>query len=799
MTSTSTITITTFPSRWQTTPDGSQRVTLAELAAGLANAPITSEPKEALPFWNGVVFREGGRRCNADVMTVTAAFLDHDGTRAAIDPFLAELAGRRLEHLVIPTPSHFDALARDGYKIRVIVPYSEPITAEAHRRVWAWLNALAGGVLDRQTKAPSHGYCVPACRPEHAASWWTRHVPGDPLDVAGLLATVPDGERSDAPARAPMTHEIERFSHVANPAIAEYLETLPDRVSEGERHRTLFLLAQRCRDWGIDPEPHVRSYNAAHCDPPKPGEELGRVLDNLDRYRWHPVGFEIARVAFIGRDHKPTIDRAIETLAERAPELYRRDGQLVTLADDGSIIAANEHRVGELVSHHVKLYRHARATKAVPAHWAPAAVPVSLPRQILARGTWQRIRKLEGVINMPSMRRDGSIITEPGYDDASGLFYRPQEGMRVDIPEAPTLEQGKAALGRVARLFEQFPFEVDAMRAAHLALVATTVARPMIDGPIPIGVFDANRSQCGKSKLTAAVAFIMTGELPARKAWHDSDTMMADQLFSSAMAGDRVLYFDNVKNGSTVGSAALDGALTSMRVTQRRRYTDISAAVAFRPMVLVSGNGIRIGGDMEARAVYVRLVSELEDPTARADIEIPDLLGHIKRHRGEIVGDLLTAWSAWIIAGRPGQVKPWHTFEAWGAVRAMLGWYGYADPLDTRTALRDLDETTDLLRGLIGYIAQHFPARAGGGSGMTSSVGGCTAGELLEHLRNPLPGSARRDAAAELHSGLACEQRDGQLDARALGITLGRYRDRVCDGRWLAKTKVNGKVRWSVR
>jgi len=798
MTSTATITITTFPNRWQTTPDGRRDRTLAELAAELATAPVTSTPKDALAFWNGAVFREGGRRCNADVVTVTAAFLDHDGTHAEIEPFLAELAERGLEYLVIPSPSHFDALDSGKYKIRVIVPYSQPVKAEEHRRVWAWLNARAGGVLDRQTKAPSQGYCVPACKPEHADSWWTRHEPGEALDVVALLAAMP-GDAHSAPGRAPTHHEIERYSHVAEPAIDDYLETLPEQVAAGDRHRTLFLLAQRCRDWGIDPERHVQRYNLAHCNPPKTSEELARVLDNPDAYRWHPVGFELARVAFIGLDQKPTIDRAIESLAEQAAELYERERQLVTLADDGSITAANEHRVGELVSHHVKLYRHVRATQRTPAHWTPASVPVSLPKQILARGRWPRVRALEGVINMPSMRRDGSIIVEPGYDVASGLFYRPQNGMRVDIPEGPTFEQGKVALGRVAKLFEQFPFEEDAMRAAHLALVASTVARPMIDGPIPVGIFDANRSQCGKSKLTAAVALIMTGELPARKAWHENDTTMADQLFASAMTGDRVLYFDNVRNGSTIESAALDGGLTSMRIAQRRRYTDILAPVTFKPIVLVSGNGIRVGGDMEARAVYVRLVSELEDPTARIDIEIPDLLGHIKRRRGEIVSDLLTAWSAWLGAGRPGEVKPWHTFEAWGAVRAMLGWYGYADPLDTRAALRALDETTDLLRGLLDYIAQHFPAREGDGQGRTSSVGGCTAGRLLEHLRRSVGGIEHGEAAGELLAGLARGRGEGALDARALGIALRGYKDRVCGGRRLVRTTVGGKPRWSVR
>lgn len=185
------ITITRLRSLTQTTPEGTERVTLAALAARFTDAPVTDAPKSSLPMWCPTIFRDGAHRCNANVASVTAGFFDHDGTREEIEPFLAALAERGIEHLVIPSPSHFDALDRGLYKVRILVPYSEPVSADEHRRVWRSMNEMAGGVLDTAPSAPSNAFYVPAVHPEHASKWWITYRPGNPLDVQAILASSP--------------------------------------------------------------------------------------------------------------------------------------------------------------------------------------------------------------------------------------------------------------------------------------------------------------------------------------------------------------------------------------------------------------------------------------------------------------------------------------------------------------------------------------------------------------------------------------------------------------------------------
>jgi len=48
---------------------------------------------------------------------------------------------------------------------------------------------------------------------------------------------------------------------------------------------------------------------------------------------------------------------------------------------------------------------------------------------------------LQGIIEAPALREDGTIITEPGYDEQSHLFYAPDDGLHVpEIPEHPTAD-----------------------------------------------------------------------------------------------------------------------------------------------------------------------------------------------------------------------------------------------------------------------------------------------------------------------------------------------------------------------
>lgn len=65
--------------------------------------------------------------------------------------------------------------------------------------------------------------------------------------------------------------------------------------------------------------------------------------------------------------------------------------------------------------------------------------PSWVVRGVVAHGEWPGVRRLESIVEAPTLRADGSVVQEPGYDEATGLFFSPQ----VDFPpvlESPTLD-----------------------------------------------------------------------------------------------------------------------------------------------------------------------------------------------------------------------------------------------------------------------------------------------------------------------------------------------------------------------
>ena len=58
------------------------------------------------------------------------------------------------------------------------------------------------------------------------------------------------------------------------------------------------------------------------------------------------------------------------------------------------------------------------------------APPLDIVRDIMNLANWN-IPPVAGIIQSPALRPDGSIISEPGYDAATGLYYIPSEGLKV--------------------------------------------------------------------------------------------------------------------------------------------------------------------------------------------------------------------------------------------------------------------------------------------------------------------------------------------------------------------------------
>ena len=163
-----------------------------------------------------------------------------------------------------------------------------------------------------------------------------------------------------------------------------------------------------------------------------------------------------------------------------------------------------------------------------PPEWAVKAVD--------ARGEWPGIRRIEGVVEAPVLRADGTVLHAPGYDEATGLYYQPQIAF-PEIPATPTHDDAKNALKKLLEVVEDFPFAKDEHRAAWVASVLTPLSRFAYHGPAPLFLIDANVRGSGKSLLADVTALIASGRRMARMSAPHDDDEFRKRITALAIAG----------------------------------------------------------------------------------------------------------------------------------------------------------------------------------------------------------------------------------------------------------------------
>ena len=86
--------------------------------------------------------------------------------------------------------------------------------------------------------------------------------------------------------------------------------------------------------------------------------------------------------------------------------------------------------------------------------WKAKDCPDKIAKTLLARQQW-KLPVLAGVIQAPTLRYDGSILQNPGYDAETGLFYNPGKTLFPPIPHSPSFEEAIAAKNRLISLLSQ--------------------------------------------------------------------------------------------------------------------------------------------------------------------------------------------------------------------------------------------------------------------------------------------------------------------------------------------------------
>lgn len=397
------------------------------------------------------------------------------------------------------------------------------------------------------------------------------------------------------------------------------------------------------------------------------------------------------------------------------------DGDPIRRANDSLLVSdVSALRLLEYISDNVDLRKNKKIKQGNVSkyQYERFVPPLKVASHLLARPDRWTYPELVGVIETPTLRKDGSLLVHEGYDAASGLLF---DANSVDFPaikDQPTRADAEAALGFLKIPFKDFPFVSDGngdspSRSVALSAALTVLVRRTLRSAPAHGA-TAPIMATGKSLLLNVVSMIGTGREPSFMSQGKDGEEDEKRFLAALMKNDLMLVVDNITR--VVEGDALCTILTEAMWQCRRLGVNDNVTVPTNCLIAMSGNNLTFKGDMTTRAILCRLDAKVERPEERAfDI---DLKKWVPEHRGELVAAGLTILRAFVVAGRPGldTFKTFGRFEDWSnLVRGALIWLGEGDPCKTRESIIASDSDRDALGRLLDALQSSGEALSAAG------------------------------------------------------------------------------------
>lgn len=428
--------------------------------------------------------------------------------------------------------------------------------------------------------------------------------------------------------------------------------------------------------------------------------------------------------------------------------LYRRGGAVAHVVG-GNAVMMTDSRLAVEIGERVMCAREEKSGGAV--RLVEVDPPAALVRQVGAVVEEVSFRDLRGVVDVPVVRLDGSVLEKDGWDKESGLLV--QVGRRfsgcVDDVAGMTRRQVMDCVDTLMRPFRDFPLADSASRGALLAALLTAVVRPALP-TAPAFALDAPSAGSGKTLMGHCLMALGGGgtlyaPLPAR-----DETEIAKVLLSVLMSKPKVALFDN--QVGMMDSASLAAVLTSPLYEGRVLGSTRTVKLDTNMMMVMTGNNIAIVGDMTRRVLTVRIDPGCEAPAMRRfDF---DALREVQQKRDEMVVAALRliVWACFQrgsgVQGRVGSFSEWDLLV--GQTVAALGLEDYGDPAETLRASQAEDVRAEELAAMLSSMRQVFGGSWFKAADVVEVVSQRVAGhsEIVNALEDALPKGVTKSGVA---------------------------------------------------
>jgi putative DNA primase/helicase len=414
--------------------------------------------------------------------------------------------------------------------------------------------------------------------------------------------------------------------------------------------------------------------------------------------------------------------------------------------------------------------------------------PYETATTVMGRAGEWKFKAISGVISTPTMRPDGSLLTEQGYDEVTGLLLVEPPPMPA-IPDQPTRANALAALKLLEDLLEGFPFVDDVSKACALSAILT----PILRGAFLVTPMHASRAPTagsGKSFLWDIVAAIAIGQLMPVMSTGANVEETEKRLGAALMAGQPLISIDNI-SGELGGDAlcqVIERPVVKIRILGRSEEVRIEARGT---STYATGNNFVVLGDLTRRVITVNLDPQMERPELRQfDF---DPIERVLANRGNYIAAALTIGRAYVVAGRPDLLKKLASFEAWSdLVRSSLAWLGKADVVKSMESARAEDpergELSDLLEAWATVMGREYSNRAKLSDVILKGTAMTRPGPQYD-INDPVvlePTYPELYTALEALAYRSTGKRGQKPDPRLLGNYLRKFKGKIVDGKRFA-------------
>lgn len=382
-------------------------------------------------------------------------------------------------------------------------------------------------------------------------------------------------------------------------------------------------------------------------------------------------------------------------------------GTMLGTIRNGEVVPLNEHSLELILADGYQFHAPMK-----DGHTKPIDPPPRVLQQVLSAKAIRGLKPLNGLLNTPTIREDGMLLAERGYDAASGLYIDYDIESFPEIVKDPSQEQLVAALDALWAPFRMFPYVDDNARGSMLAAIITSTIRPALP-TAPMFHLDAPVIGSGKTLLMEALGVLATGRpvsvsAPPRTG---DENEMRKLLTSSALPGNQgALLFDNC--AGRLSSGALCAFLSSKMWSDRiLGGNSLSGALPTRLFVAISGTNLTFSGDLNRRIIQCRIDPRLEVAFEREFDFCPVLM--VKENRLQIIAATLTLILSAQQADMPKAAGRLASFDVWDrivrktvryiAAEVRPGFYG--DPVDGLRQRTVIDDDAADFRNLL--VALH--------------------------------------------------------------------------------------------